>query len=305
MGKKRKTDQGFPATKIKQLSYVDDASDLHKSSSFYQTLLEQSSDPIFAFGFDGTILYANTAFLRNTLLTLAEATSRKLWDLLSEEEATRWQDAVRQSLELSKSTTIKSRSIKTLPDRVFLTTLNPVIDENGQPYAMIGISKEITERKRMEELLHRMGTHDLLTGLFNRNYFDVEMERLQLSRMFPVSIVVADMNMLKGINDRYGHARGDEILQQVADCIRQSFRAEDVIARIGGDEFGVLLPFTDSVIASEIVQRLKDNLERLDNPLVGLSIGIATSNLEEELLAVYKRADNQMYREKMKIRTGR
>ena len=98
------------------------------------------------------------------------------------------------------------------------------------------------ERERAQEELKYLSIHDTLTGLYNRNFFMAEIERLERGRAFPISIVMADADHLKETNDRQGHPAGDALLKRIAQTLTIAFRAEDVIARIGGDEFAVLLP---------------------------------------------------------------
>ena len=84
--------------------------------------------------------------------------------------------------------------------------------------------------------------HDPMTGLFNRAYFVEELKRLEPSRMYPITILMADLEGLKAINFQHGMAAGDELIRQAANLLRAAFRAEDLVARIGGDEFMAIMP---------------------------------------------------------------
>ena len=158
------------------------------------------------------------------------------------------------------------------------------------------------ERKQSDERLKYLSTHDVLTGLFNRNFFETEIERLQNSRHSPISILVADVDNLKQVNDRYGHVVGDNLLKQVARLFKDAFRSEDIISRIGGDEFAILLPETDEKTAADIVLRLRGLMEtshsQQDPSPLSISIGMCTAKNESSLLEVLKLADDQMYLEK-------
>lgn len=159
---------------------------------------------------------------------------------------------------------------------------------------------DITERKQTEERLRFLSTHDLLTGLYNRNFFEAELERLQNSRQSAINIMVADVNGMKETNDTYGHEAGDDLLRRTAQVLKQSFRKEDVIARIGGDEFVVL--FAGNISVAEAVRRVKKCLDEHnlwnDNLPLSLSIGAAARSQGEHLHEVFKKADQQMYQEK-------
>ncbi len=161
---------------------------------------------------------------------------------------------------------------------------------------------DITVRKQAEETLRHLSTHDALTGLHSRGFFEEEMQRLERGRSFPVSIVVADVDDLKEVNDRRGHAAGDALLKSVAQVLTSAFRAEDVVARIGGDEFAVLLPATDTVSGNSLLKRLRRAIQTYNNAHpetpIGLSLGVSTAVNRTPLRAVLKEADANMYREK-------
>jgi diguanylate cyclase (GGDEF)-like protein len=160
---------------------------------------------------------------------------------------------------------------------------------------------EIAQRKLVEEQLRHQGTHDVLTGIYNRAFFEAELARLEHGRQFPVSVVIADIDELKNVNDKLGHAAGDEILRRTANVLCSAFRADDMLARIGGDEFAVLLPATDSGTAEKIVSRIKKQLTKHNNELsdlhIQLSLGTATAN-KKNLTKAFAIADKRMYAEK-------
>lgn len=287
---------------LSKKALIEEIIKLKDSEEKYRTLLDCSSDPIFCFKPDGTYIYVNEAFAAGVGMRVDQINGRQISDVFPPDEAQKRFDTVRWVVEHQETRVIEARVPRPDGDRTYLTTVRPVFAEDGSVRMVICISKDITERKQMEEQLRNLSTRDVLTGLYNRNFFEVEMHRLQISRMFPVSIIVADMDNLKGVNDRFGHIKGDEILRKVADCFKESFRAEEIIARIGGDEFGVLLPNTDSGPAAEAVTRLRQKIAECGSDLVSLSIGVATNQVEEELGNVMKRADDLMYREKMSKR---
>jgi diguanylate cyclase (GGDEF)-like protein len=189
----------------------------------------------------------------------------------------------------------------------FEITVSPLKDAGGTVVACIEVVRDITGRKRTEERLRYMSSHDILTGLYNRAYFEQELMRLNRSRLFPVSIVMADVDDLKVVNDSYGHAAGDKLLVRAARLFREAFRAEDVVARVGGDEFAVLLPNADEAAALESVQRIRKSMtaeQGANRTVVGLSLGTATARDSRQLFAALAQADQRMYQDKL-IRTGR
>jgi diguanylate cyclase (GGDEF)-like protein/PAS domain S-box-containing protein len=161
---------------------------------------------------------------------------------------------------------------------------------------------DITVRKQAEEKLKYLSVHDVLTGLYNRTFFVGEMERLERGRIFPISIVVADVDHLKETNDQQGHAAGDVLLKRVAKALTAAFRAEDVIARIGGDEFAVLLPGVDVIEVLAAMKRVQqviqeDNTVQTGTPL-RLSLGMSTARYPPSLSDTLHEADANMYLEK-------
>ena len=150
---------------------------------------------------------------------------------------------------------------------------------------------------------------DYLTDLYNRRYFENELERLNSSRISPISIIIADLDNLKRTNDLFGHLQGDRYLKKTARVLKSVLREEDIIARIGGDEFVIILPETTHDKAQEIIKRIYNNLEALNNsdqlpePLT-IALGAATINSgSEDAEACYSRADKKMYEHKNKFRS--
>ena len=153
------------------------------------------------------------------------------------------------------------------------------------------------------ELL-RVSTHDALTGLYNRAYFEAELERLRRGRRFPVSFINTDINGLKQTNDQHGHADGDLLIKKAADLLRTATRADDVVARIGGDEFVTILPGMDAGQAQTVTNRIKKIMSEQGDtlPWVSFAIGVGTAQDSEGIKQALQEADQRMYQDKAEFK---
>lgn len=276
----------------------DQVERLQESEEKLRILLDDSSDPIFTFFRDGTYRYVNEAFARGVNRPVNEIIGRKIWDVFPKEEADKRYNVLNWVFENAQTRVFEVRVPREDEDLYFITTVKPVFDENRKVKSVVCISKEITDRKLIERELLHLSTHDTLTGMFNRNFFEVELARLQHGAHFPVSIIVLDLDNLKSVNDAWGHAIGDEIIQQAAGIIRDAIRQGDIAARIGGDEFVILLPSTGVPGVTAVVERLKHLLKNHPDHRVHFSAGMATGLPGDDLNEILRLADDQMYREK-------
>lgn len=170
---------------------------------------------------------------------------------------------------------------------------------------------DTTARKLSEEALRHLSIHDTLTGLYNRGSFHDAMSRMERGRQYPISLVMGDVDGLKTTNDRKGHNAGDALLVRVAQVLTAVFRAEDVVARVGGDEFAVLLPGTGAEAAEEALHRLRQKLREHNAAHPGaplrIAFGVSTAQRGASLAQVLKEADKNMYLAKREraVRPGR
>ena len=161
---------------------------------------------------------------------------------------------------------------------------------------------DITEKKKYEENLKHLSYHDQLTNLYNRRFFEEELARLDQKQNLPISIMMADINGLKVINDSFGHAVGDDFLIQLAEILKSTCRENEIIARLGGDEFVVILPKTDVDETAKIVKRLKDIISetRIGNIDLSVSFGFDTKENEDQSIEdILASAENHMYTHKI------
>jgi diguanylate cyclase (GGDEF)-like protein len=162
--------------------------------------------------------------------------------------------------------------------------------------------QDITARKKAEEYLRYLGTHDVMTGLYNRAFFEETLLRLESERREPISVIVMDLNNLKTTNDRYGHQVGDQLIRRAGEVLKASIEDSYIAARIGGDEFTLILPDASEQIAHAMMERVVSLVEMNNKfyrePELSLSLGSATSEPGLPLEKVISLADKTMYSNK-------
>lgn len=163
--------------------------------------------------------------------------------------------------------------------------------------------RDITERYQLEQNLEYLSCHDSLTNLYNRRFFEEELKRLDVPRNLPISIIFADVNGLKLINDYFGHQSGDELLIKISDSFKEVCRSDEIIARLGGDEFVILLTHTDTSEALHLIERLRANVSMKEVKGIHLSVafGVDTKLLEGmDMATIIQSAERNMYYNKNK-----
>ncbi|MBI1920933.1 MAG: diguanylate cyclase [Geobacter sp.] len=273
---------------------------LEEHAHFMRVLLDAIPAPIFYKDTNGLFLGCNKAFEAVMGIPREQIIGSTFHEIvpryLAEQYASSDEQLMKeQGLEISEGMLVNADGV-TL-DVIFYKATFGSID--GTLGGLVGTILDITERKRMEQQLWYVSMHDGLTGLYNRAYFEEEIGRLERGRNFPVSVVMADVDRLKEINDTHGHAAGDRVLNRAAQALRSAFRSEDVVARIGGDEFAALLPNADGRAVREVIQRI-DVVTKTMNGTAGelpfsLSIGAATARQGKPLQEMLKLADSRMY----------
>ncbi len=167
------------------------------------------------------------------------------------------------------------------------------------------ISHTIAALKRLkrEDDLKYFGFHDYLTGLYNRDYLEEEIKRLDNKRSLPLSIIIGDVNGLKLINDTFGHNKGDQLLKNIARVLDRTSRHTDILGRWGGDEFLIVLPHTSKQDAKSLVHRIKNNLKIKDYEGIPLSVSFGQAikiKKSEDIKDIINEADRLMYNNKSK-----
>ncbi len=292
------------------VSLEEEISNLQKARAWAEALLAQYTDlydfscvSFLTLSRDGKVLQitpSGAALLKRELRNIL---GHRFRDFLQKSYRPAFDAFMDELFDKNKSAVLEIR-LHDNPDGESVVSLEGKVADNGVECRAVMI--DITEQKRVEEELRFLTIYDPLTGLHNRSFFQEEMNRLENSRQFPISVMMADLDNLKVTNDLMGHAAGDALIVRVGRVLKKSFRAEDIIARIGGDEFAVILPCSNAANAEDAEKRvrraiLSDNLKHLDSP-ISLSLGFSTSENKTSLARLLNEADRQMYQAKMLVK---
>lgn len=167
---------------------------------------------------------------------------------------------------------------------------------------IVVVFRDMTQKNEEKRRILDMGYRDELTGLRNRRSYEAEFKRLDTPEHYPLALVMADLNGLKIINDAFGHTLGDRQIVEAARAIESSCRKDEIICRIGGDEFIILLPATSEEEAWQLVRRIRGKAQEVRIHAMELSISFGVAVKEEASTAmsqVFNQAEERMYREKL------
>jgi diguanylate cyclase (GGDEF)-like protein/PAS domain S-box-containing protein len=280
--------------------------DYSKKQALLQSLVDSIPDLIFYKDTNSVYLGCNKAFESFAGKLEQDIVGRTDRDLFPPGEAELF---INMDIDmLSKNMFRKNEETVTYPDgrEVVLETLKtPYHDSKGTIIGLIGISRDITERKKREEKVRYISYHDALTGIYNRAYFDEARIALDSPEQLPLSVIIGNVNGMKLINDAFGHVKGDKLLQETASILKQCFREEDIVARTGGDEFSILMPHADGQTVKGVVDRIralcKEKRHEENNDIyIDIALGYATkSEPSDSLEKAILLAQDLMYRRKL------
>ncbi|MBI5651092.1 MAG: diguanylate cyclase [Chloroflexi bacterium] len=282
-------------TERKQLEH-----ELQTQRDFAMTVMDTMGQGLTVTDADSRFVYVNRAYAQMVGLPSEELIGKQPADATLAEDHMALARA-RAERHTGKTTSYETRFHRA--DGSIVTALITGVPRwvSGKVAGTIAVVTDLTAQKRVEEQLKFLSTHDALTGVYNRAFFETELARLGASHELPVSIIVADVDDMKINNDTRGHAAGDELLKRAARVFQAVFRASDIIARIGGDEFALILPGTDAPTAAGMITRVRENLAELNSHAtdleLNLSLGVATAR-DSALEATFKIADARMYEDK-------
>ena len=275
---------------------------LYRDKVFLNSLIQNANAPIITWSSELIITEFNRAFEQLTGIRREALLGRHVDQMLPTHD----NEIIMDCIHRAKNGENLSNIEIPVPDRAgemrtFLWNSATIRDSGGRYVATIVQGTDITERKKADENNLYLSYHDHLTNLYNRRYFEYYLNQRVDEGSFPLTVLMGDVNGLKLINDSFGHESGDELLRKAAQMIRKGCRDKDIVARIGGDEFGVILEGTDEENAEKIIKRIKNEASAIDfdNTLLSISFGYATAKSNRKIDELMMEAENYMYRRKM------
>ncbi|MDD4801545.1 MAG: diguanylate cyclase [Syntrophomonas sp.] len=274
---------------------------LRQSENLYRMVVEDQTELICRFKKYGILTFVNEAFCRYFGLSKGQLIGTRFIPRIPEEDRHKFKNCFR-TISIDNPVVKIEQRIKMSDGEIRWQQWNyrAIFNEKNQIIEYQVVGRDITESKLLQKKLHYLGMHDAMTGLYNRAYFDEEMMLLDKSRYLPVGVIVADIDCLKMVNDNLGHQCGDELIKAAAIVLKGCFREGDVVARIGGDEFAVLLTETSKEVLEHSCQRIVKTCGeyRASHTHLPLSIAVGFAlklHPDQPMQKVFAEADNKMY----------
>jgi len=228
----------------------------------------------------------------------------KYFDIVTEVTRTKVESPVKKVFESKNNVVMENNTIlisKNFRENAIEYTAAPIKDEQEEVMGVVIVFTECNERIEKVHQTEYLSFHDYLTGLYNRRFLEEELKRLDTARNLPLSIVYADVDGLKTINDAFGHQYGDLLIQKVAYVMKNESRADDIITRTGGDEFVLLLPGTAEEDAKQTIQRIQKAISQEKIMEINLSVSFGCATKVQELQSTWeilKKSEEAMYKNK-------
>ena len=266
----------------------------------YRAIFDHVGDVIYLLAKDGTFNSLSPSFATLTGWQPQEWVGKPFAPLIHPDDLAKAVEVFKGACSGKATPTFELRIAKKSGD-YFDSELSLVPAMLSDGTVAIGISRDVTVRKRAEAEIRYFATTDALTGINNRREFSsiLAKERDRARRYgTPFSLVMCDIDHFKRVNDTFGHHEGDAVLQQVAKLLREHTRSSDVLARWGGEEFMILLPQTALDAAHEVAEKVRASIAAHEFHRVGcltLSFGVTSLDNSEELNTLLKRVDDALY----------
>jgi len=273
---------------------------LMKEKTFIEALLESLPGYLYVYDMDGKLIRWNKKHETMTGYTSEELSHMTLNQWFDDDDFVRVQKAVEKVLETGYGEVEAKLKLKN-GEKMDIVSNGVRLYIDGQVY-FTGVGMDITEKKKAEENIVYLSYHDYLTGLYNRLFYEDYLKNLDVECNLPLTLMMADVNGLKLTNDAFGHETGDLLLQKVAAILKKNCRKDDIVARMGGDEFILLLPSTDEDEVKNIIREINSDIlaDSSEKIILSVSIGYAIKHdRHKSMIEVFREAEDDMYRNKI------
>lgn len=270
---------------------------LKRSEERNKAIVNAIPDLLFILNEEGRIIECRVSDIEEMTMPKEDFVGKELKDIMEFEVAEKGNIKITRALKTNKVQSFKYEVVIKGKTKHFEMRIS-----KSQENEVIAVTRDITEEREYQQKFEYLSYRDQLTGLFNRRYFEEELARLDNKFNLPFSIVMADVNGLKLINDSFGHDKGDELLIKVANVLNRTCAVDNVISRIGGDEFVILLPKADEKDVELLIERIKSacKKEKVVSMDLSISFGLATKvDMEEHVHDVLNKAEDSMYKRKL------
>ena len=270
---------------------------LSESNLRFESILQALPDVVFRLNKDGYFIDSEGGDQSRLLVGTSEFIGKHISEIMPEPIANVSMSLIQSTLN-SQEMTVQEYAL-TEND---VTKYYEVRFTAGSKEDVYAILRDLTDIKLKQQHIEYLSYHDQLTEVYNRRFFEEALERLDSERRLPLSIAMLDVNGLKLINDVFGHAKGDELLVEIAKILSRNIRDGDILARIGGDEFIIVLPNTHLEEAERIAGRIRvdADAEKFSDMVLSISIGLATkTEIVQRIQEVIDNAEDKMYSKKL------
>jgi diguanylate cyclase (GGDEF)-like protein/PAS domain S-box-containing protein len=281
---------------------------LAHEKNLLKTTLISVGDGVISTDNKGKIVFMNKASEQLTGWAQGEAISKpfeKVFNTINEHTREKSKSIIEKVLQTGEKHELANHTVlisKDGTERPIEDTAAPIIQENGEIVGVVLVFRDCSEKKKKQEEIIYLSYCDQLTGLYNRRYFEDKLKEIDTAENLPITLIMADVNGLKLVNDSFGHSLGDELLKKAAEVLKRGCRKKDIISRLGGDEFVAILTETSSLQAEQIIKRINSIAanEKVGAIDISISFGYETKkSMSENIQDIFKNAEDYMYRHKL------
>ena len=279
-----------------------------REKNLFKTTLSSVGDGVISYNENGKIILMNKVAESLTGWKFEEVIGRRFEDVfnvIDEFSREKKESIVNKVIESKRISGLEKNTILVSRDgseRLIENNAVPILNRKGELEGIVLIFREYSVIKQNLDQINYLNYRDQLTGLFNKDFYQEELLRLDIERNLPLSIIVGEISGLKLINDVFGHGMGDELLKKAAQLIKMGCRGDEIIARYGIDGFIVLLPKTDVAETDIIINRIKKIIEgdKLGDIDISITFVAGTKKVKNENMdEIFGKAEEELKQEKL------